>query len=57
MECYTSRDLTSSYPQQEKKVFDKLTFSVEWGQFYLLRSLWVGTSPNISLESKIIFLE
>lgn len=46
MECYTSRDLIFSYPPQEKKVFDKLTFSVERGQFVPFAAPLGGHTPE-----------
>ena len=36
MESYTIKNLTFSYPQKGKKVFDNLSFSIRQGQFITL---------------------
>ncbi len=67
MESYTIRNLTFSYPQQEKKVLDRLSFSIGQGEFValcgpsgggkttLLRHLKPVLAPHGKRQGEIFF--
>jgi energy-coupling factor transporter ATP-binding protein EcfA2/uncharacterized membrane protein len=67
MESYTIKNLTFSYPQKGKKVFDNLSFSIRQGQFVtlcgpsgcgkttLLRQLKTVLSPHGDRNGEILF--
>ena len=67
MESYTIRNLTFSYPQQEKKALGDISFSVEQGQFVtlcgpsgcgkttLLRQLKTVLAPHGERSGEILF--
>ncbi len=67
MEIYTIKNLTFSYPQQEKKVLDNISFSIRKGQFIvlcgpsgcgkttLLRQLKTVLAPHGKRSGEILF--
>lgn len=67
MESYTIKNLTFSYPQKGKKVFDNLSFSIRQGQFItlcgpsgcgkttLLRQLKTVLAPHGDRRGEILF--